>query len=63
VIEEVTDATKELTPEEFKSILDDYRHAIAQSSLASNPEPLQFQVARMWLGQKINKYLSTITYE
>jgi hypothetical protein len=62
-MDEVTDATEELTPEEFKSILDDYRHAIAQSSLASNLEPLKFQVARLWLGQKINKYLSTIRYE
>ena len=63
MIEEVTNTSDELTPEEFKSILDDYRHAIAQASLAKEPEPLQFQVARMWLGQKINKYLSTITYE
>jgi hypothetical protein len=63
VIEEATNESDELTPEEFKSVLDDYRHAVAQTSLANKPEPLKFQVARMWLGQKINKYLSTITYE
>lgn len=63
MIEEVTNNSKELTPEEFKSILDDYRHAIAQSSLASNPEPLQFQVGRMYIGQKINEFLAKLTYE
>ena len=60
---EITNDSEELTPEEFKSVLDDYRHAIAQASINHNAEPLKYQVARMWLAQKINKYLSTINYE
>ncbi len=63
MIEAATNDSDELTTQEFKSILDDYRQAIAQASLANKPEPLKYQVARMWLGQKINKYLSTINYE
>ena len=63
MIEEATNTSDELTPEEFKSVLDDYRHAIAQASINHNAEPLKYQVCRMWLAQKINKYLSTITYE
>lgn len=62
-MEEITNDSEELTPEEFKSVLDDYRHAIAQASINHNAEPLKYQVARMWLAQKINKYLSTINYE
>ena len=62
-MDEVTNDSNELTTQEFKSVLDDYRHAVAQASINHSAEPLKFQVGRMWLAQKINKYLSTITYE
>jgi hypothetical protein len=61
--EEATNDSNELTPGEFKSILEDYRHAIAQSTITHNPEPLQFQVARMYIAQKLNNFLSKLTYE
>ena len=63
MIEEATNTSDELTPQEFKSILDDYRHAVAQASINHNSEPLKYQVGRMYIGQKINEFLSKLTYE
>ena len=63
MIEEATNTSDELTPQEFKSILDDYRHAVAQASINHSAEPLKFQVCRMYLAQKINEFLSKLTYE
>ena len=63
MIEEATNTSDELTTQEFKSILDDYRHAIAQASINHNAEPLKYQVGRMYIGQKINEFLAKLTYE
>ena len=61
--EEATNTSDELTPEEFKSILDDYRHAVAQASINHNAEPLKYQVGRMYIGQNIYEFLAKLTYE
>ena len=63
MIEEATNDSNELTTQEFKAILDDYRHAVAQASINHNAEPLKYQVGRMYIGQKINEFLAKLTYE
>lgn len=62
-MEEATNTSDELTPQEFKSILDDYRHAVAQASINHSSEPLKWQIGRMYIGRKINEFLAKLTYE